>query len=306
MNPPFFRDAELLSVYLDGQLSKTDAARLEARLKTDPELRTVYEQLRQSRSLLRSLPARRAPHNFMLTPGMAGIRPPLPAAFPIFRLASVFAALLLFVGYAIDLSLPVITSTGAAAPAFAYGRGGAEAPAGAAPASAAASSAAASMGVQVLKMPPAAATQGIAATQLAATPTPEIAADLFAATATASLENSSTTPLAAGSGGAPLEATPFEKHAPAPVNQSALQPGAEEIPQPLPVSPPWLFGFLAAAVLSGAGALFVRYRTDAHWLKAHALKSGRISARDLLIFGVVLLVILLLAAAIYWISTATF
>ena len=66
------RDIELLSSYLDGQLSSTDAARLEARLRTDPEMRSVLHDLRGARSLLRQLPMRKAPRNFTLTPKMVG------------------------------------------------------------------------------------------------------------------------------------------------------------------------------------------------------------------------------------------
>ena len=36
-----FRDAELLSAYLDGQLAANEAARLEARLVVDAELRQL-------------------------------------------------------------------------------------------------------------------------------------------------------------------------------------------------------------------------------------------------------------------------
>ena len=50
------RDIETLSSYLDGQLSSADAARLEGRLRTDPEMRSVLQDLRGARSLLRQLP----------------------------------------------------------------------------------------------------------------------------------------------------------------------------------------------------------------------------------------------------------
>src|SRR6201999_2324225 len=106
MNQISPRDLEQLSAYLDGQLPQADSARLETRIKTDPELRSVYENLRQARSLLRQLPARRAPRNFRLTPKMAGVKPPLPRAFPVFRLASVLAGILFFLGYVVNLSAP--------------------------------------------------------------------------------------------------------------------------------------------------------------------------------------------------------
>lgn len=47
------RDLELLSSYLDGQLSPSDSARLEGRLKTDLQLASVLNDLRATRTLLR-------------------------------------------------------------------------------------------------------------------------------------------------------------------------------------------------------------------------------------------------------------
>jgi len=88
------RDLELLSSYLDGHLNPSDVTRLESRLKTDPQLASVLNDLRATRSLLRKLPQRRAPRNFTLTRKMAGQNPPLPRAYPFFRFATVFATLL--------------------------------------------------------------------------------------------------------------------------------------------------------------------------------------------------------------------
>lgn len=122
MNQPTFRDVEQLSAYLDGQLPPGEAARLENRLKTDPQLRSVAEDLRQSRGLLRQLPARRAPRNFTLTPQMAGVKPPLPRSFPVFRLASALATLLFVFSLTVN-TLPAFPSFSAAAPAP-YGMGG--------------------------------------------------------------------------------------------------------------------------------------------------------------------------------------
>src|SRR5512133_820146 len=124
MTQPNFRDVELLSAYLDGELSQADAARLETRLKSDLQLRTVFDDLSQSRSLLRKLPARRAPRNFTLTPKMAGIKPPVPRAFPFFRFASAVAAILFVFSFAVNLTVPILTSTSAGAPMPAYGKGG--------------------------------------------------------------------------------------------------------------------------------------------------------------------------------------
>ena len=114
------RDLELLSSYLDGQLSSSDSARLEARLLADPELRSVLRDLRGTRSLLRQLPMRKAPRNFKLTPLMVGKNPPLPRAYPAFRFTTALATVLLFISFGLNFLRPQLAS----APAFGMGGGG--------------------------------------------------------------------------------------------------------------------------------------------------------------------------------------
>jgi anti-sigma factor RsiW len=97
MTEPNFRDVELLSAYLDEKLPQADSVRLESRLLADPELAAIYQDLSQARSILRRLPQRRAPRNFMLSAKKAGVRPPLPRAYPVLRFASGFAAALFFI-----------------------------------------------------------------------------------------------------------------------------------------------------------------------------------------------------------------
>jgi anti-sigma factor RsiW len=113
------RDIELLSAYLDGQLKPSDSARLESRLKSDPELVAVMDDLRAARNLLRRLPQRRAPRNFTLTRKMVGQNPPLPRAYPFFRLATTLATLLLFFTFGLNFLAPQL----AAAPAIGIGGG---------------------------------------------------------------------------------------------------------------------------------------------------------------------------------------
>ncbi len=123
MNP---RDLELLSAYLDGQLNSSDSARLESRLASDESLRAALDNLRATRSLLRQLPSRRAPHNFTLTPQMAGIKPPTPRAVPVFRFATAIATFLFVISFVVNglisLSAPsfatvkIPSAVGAAAP----------------------------------------------------------------------------------------------------------------------------------------------------------------------------------------------
>ncbi len=112
------RDLELLSAYLDGELKPNESLRLEARLKTDPELASALEDLRATRTLLRKLPQRKAPRNFTLTRQIVGKNPPLPRAYPFLRLATVAATLLFFFSFGANF---VSMQTAPAAP---YGMGG--------------------------------------------------------------------------------------------------------------------------------------------------------------------------------------
>ncbi len=117
------RDVELLSSYLDGQLSPSDSTRLEARLQSDPGLSAALDALREARGLLRRLPKRRAPRKFTLTPRMVGKNPPLPRAYPVLRFASALAAMLFAFSYLAN-RIPVMTFGAAAPAAEAYGMGG--------------------------------------------------------------------------------------------------------------------------------------------------------------------------------------
>jgi hypothetical protein len=114
------RDIELLSSYLDGQLSFADSARLEARLRTEPDLRSVLQDLRGARSLLRQLPMRKAPRSFRLTPQMVGKNPPLPRSYPVFKFATSLATLLLFFTIGLNFLGPQLASQ---PPAFGMGGG---------------------------------------------------------------------------------------------------------------------------------------------------------------------------------------
>ncbi|HJS20618.1 MAG TPA: hypothetical protein VJ785_17865 [Anaerolineales bacterium] len=114
------RDIELLSSYLDGQLSAVDSARLEARLRTEPDLRSVLQDLRGARSLLRQLPMRKAPRSFRLTPQMVGKDPPLPRSYPVFKFATTLATVLLFFTFGLNFLGPQLASQ---PPAFGMGGG---------------------------------------------------------------------------------------------------------------------------------------------------------------------------------------
>lgn len=114
------RDLDLLSAYLDGELSPSDSTRIEARLRSERELVSVLDNLRATRTLLRKLPKRRAPRNFTLTRKMVGLNPPLPRSYPAFRFATVVATLLFFFTFGVNALAPQIMQS----PAFGYGGGG--------------------------------------------------------------------------------------------------------------------------------------------------------------------------------------
>ncbi len=109
------RDLELLSIYLDGQLDPSDSARLESRLASNESLRAALDELRSTRTLLRQLPSRRGPHNFTLTPQMAGVKPPTPRAVPIFRFATGLATFFFLITFVINGLISLSASSLAAA-----------------------------------------------------------------------------------------------------------------------------------------------------------------------------------------------
>lgn len=110
------REIEQLSSLLDETLPLPEATRLRARLEREPALREVYEQMRQGRSLLRRLPARRAPHNFTLKRNMVGVRPPAPRLFPAFQWSAAFSAALFLLTWGWNGLMGGGAAFGAAAP----------------------------------------------------------------------------------------------------------------------------------------------------------------------------------------------
>lgn len=119
-----FREIELLSAYLDGQLSSSESARLEARLASDPELASAFDDLRAARGILRKLPSRKAPRNFTLTRQMVGLKPPLPRSYSFFRFSTAFATILLTLTFAANLAAPRLKYVGPINTGWGGGYGG--------------------------------------------------------------------------------------------------------------------------------------------------------------------------------------
>ena len=86
------RDLELLSAYIDGELSARGLARLLSRLEREPGLKQALEEMKAVVQQLGSLPEVPLPRSFTLTPEAAGIRS-RPRSYPVFQFATALAAI---------------------------------------------------------------------------------------------------------------------------------------------------------------------------------------------------------------------
>ena len=87
------KDWLLLSRFLAGAISPRQAAVLESRLASDPDLKEALMQLNRTRLLLSACPEKKVPHNFTIRAGQTARRQS-PRLFPIFRIATVVSSLL--------------------------------------------------------------------------------------------------------------------------------------------------------------------------------------------------------------------
>jgi hypothetical protein len=117
--PHFPDDWEILSAYLDGQLSNREMEQVRQRLEAQPDLQRALDELQRTRMVLRSAPRRRVPHNFTLSPAMVPQRRPWLGLAPAFSFASALAVVLLVLSFAFTLlpGLNASTEMLAAAPA---------------------------------------------------------------------------------------------------------------------------------------------------------------------------------------------
>jgi anti-sigma factor RsiW len=88
------KDWELISAYLDDQLSLRQCRQLEARLDRDPGWQAALEEMRQTRLILRTAPQLRAPRSFILTPEIARQKQAIRnRIYPVLQLTSAIASL---------------------------------------------------------------------------------------------------------------------------------------------------------------------------------------------------------------------
>jgi hypothetical protein len=110
------RDWELLSQYIDRQLSPRRQASLETRLRESPELKEALDDLQRTRAILKSAPLHKAPRNFTLKPNMVPQRQPR-RVYPIFQFASALASIMLVLVLVGDLMGVASPMTSPMAPA---------------------------------------------------------------------------------------------------------------------------------------------------------------------------------------------
>ncbi|MBI5669569.1 MAG: zf-HC2 domain-containing protein [Chloroflexi bacterium] len=94
------QDLELLSAYLDGELTAAERSALDARLQREPELRRELDTLRATVGLIRALPPLKAPRDYTLDERL--IRPArlwiFPATATFSAISAAAATLLLVLG----------------------------------------------------------------------------------------------------------------------------------------------------------------------------------------------------------------
>lgn len=115
---PNEHDLELLSAYIDGQVSADERRTVERRLGEEAELRQTYEELRATVQALRDLEPLRPPRSFTLDPSKVAAQRPPAARLGwgrLLKVAGVFAAVLI----AAIGALNVLGSMGAGAPSMA-------------------------------------------------------------------------------------------------------------------------------------------------------------------------------------------
>lgn len=114
------QDWQLISAYLDGQLTPQNKTHLEARLQTEADLQQAYLDMRQTRLLLKSAKNIKAPRNFTISEAQArSIKPVRSFRFlPLFSISSVLATIMLIFVIFLDVSTrPGLTSSVAMEPA---------------------------------------------------------------------------------------------------------------------------------------------------------------------------------------------
>lgn len=120
-----FRKIINLSSYLDKKLSPSQIAKIDEELKKDQQSQEILTQMQQVKFLLKKAPVHKVPKNFILSPKMVGMKPPVSQPVRFFRMASVTAALVFIFSFAVTNVYPsAIAPMLSANVPMAYGIGG--------------------------------------------------------------------------------------------------------------------------------------------------------------------------------------
>jgi hypothetical protein len=105
---------EMLSAYLDNQLSEKDRSKVESALQMDPALKHDFQMLDATRHLLRNAPRLKVPRNFTLTPAMVAKQNPFKFWMPAMSFSSALAAVLFVLSFVFNINMvggPMIAQT---------------------------------------------------------------------------------------------------------------------------------------------------------------------------------------------------
>jgi hypothetical protein len=100
------KDLELLSSYLDNQLSPSEKKYVELRLAADTDFQNILVGLRRTKTILKALPQRSVPRNFTIPPQEKKSRFDPFQYYRVFRFSSVAAVLGLVILLMMDFLLP--------------------------------------------------------------------------------------------------------------------------------------------------------------------------------------------------------
>jgi hypothetical protein len=95
------RQWQLLSAYLDDQLTQKEKSQVEELLQQSADAREALAAMRRTHMILRALPMRKAPRNFTISPQSVK-KPVIPTFNTLLRFSSALAALLLVAVLALD------------------------------------------------------------------------------------------------------------------------------------------------------------------------------------------------------------
>lgn len=102
------KELELLSSYLDNQLSPSEMKQVQSRLAENAEFQAALSKLRKTKIILSALPARKVPRNFTLPPQIKKNRFDLYQYFKVFRFSSAAAVLCLLLVFLLDSLAPLL------------------------------------------------------------------------------------------------------------------------------------------------------------------------------------------------------